>query len=212
MEIDENGVQYLPLPPGFKYGEESLKPKENFRDDGSYRLDFPGVHNMCNIGGFLQVSGPASEEFAGKLLGTHSSNSKNSGSYVIGITLDGARVRLRKEIHPHYTNTLEKVKPNLGDLRKRWVGLQYFKLNVGTTVQCQAYIDLSGFGVDSKPHNSWAQIYNVVDDGKLASSPYKKVWQTPSIKGKGQNTLRVDEQNKDSFKYKFVFCREIVAI
>lgn len=212
IDVDVNGVAYLPLPNGFDYGKESLKPKENFRPDGSYRLDFPGVRPMVAIGGYLKTGGPASEEDACKLLGTHSSKNKNSGSYVVGITLDGKRVRLRKEIHPNYTGTLKKEVLNLGDLRNRWVGIYTTKINMGDKVGIDTYFDNDPFDEAGKPKNNWNLIFSVVDNGKLAKKPYAKVWLKPSIPTKGQNTLRVDEQDKKSFSYKYVFCREIVAI
>ena len=88
--------------------------------------------------------------------GTHSNHGKNSGSYVIGIQLDGQRVRLRKEIHPDYTKSINITSLDLGDLRKKWIGLMYFKINQPSgNVLCQAFVDVTGLDSDGHPRNNW---------------------------------------------------------
>ena len=43
------------------------------------------------------------------------------------------------------------------------------------------------------------------------SDKLKPIWLKPSLgPRKTQNTVRVDEQNKDNFCYKHAFCREII--
>jgi hypothetical protein len=213
-KLDKNGIAYLPLPVGFKYGAEKFNPKENFRPDGSFRLDFPGVIDMVNIGGILKVSGPLGEEIAGKLLGTHNNGGNNSGSYVMGIRLDGSRIRLRKEIHNTYTETLLKSTPKLGDLRDKYIGVQFFKFNFLDTksVGLAAHVDLDPLDENDQPKNNWVQKFGCSDTGSFeVENRFKKPWFEPSVKGKGQNTLRVDEQERDTFGFKYVFCRTILS-
>jgi len=213
--VDKNGVEYIPIQ-GLTYTNESYTPHENFRPDGSYRLDFTGERDSVCIGSYMNVAGPPDEEFAGKILGTHSSKGKNSGSYVIGIQLNGKRVRLRKEIHPKYTSSIHATPLNLGDLRKKWVGIMYFKINdipVAGQVTCRAFVDITGLDSDGHPRNNWQPIFEIVDDGTIAKGKWKPVWLKPSLgPTKTQNTLRVDEQKKSTYSYKHVFCREIVAV
>jgi hypothetical protein len=168
MLVDKNGVEYLILQ-GFTYTNESFEPKENFRTDGSYRLDFEDERDSVCVGAYMYVTGPKTEEFAGKLLGTHFTNRKNSGSYVIGIQLDGKRVRLRKEIHDDYTNDINPTSLDLGDLRKKWIGIMYFKINQSNgNVLCQAFVDVTGLDSDGHPRNNWHKIFECVDDGTIA--------------------------------------------
>ena len=224
MEVDKNNVEYLPLQAfSYKKEEVSYDPKENFRDDGSYRLDFNGERDSVCVGAYMNVAGPKDEEFAGKLLGTHSNHGKNSGSYVIGIRLDGEKVRLRKEIHgigkvndtgEDYTKNIKPTSLKLGDLRKKWIGLMYFKINQANgNVLCQAFVDTTGLDSDGNPRNNWQQIFECVDDGTIAKDEFKPIWLKPSQgPKKTQNTIRVDGQKKNTYDYKFAFCREIIHL
>lgn len=218
-DVDENGVQRLQLPAGMRYTNESYKPKENFRDDGS-RLDFNDrVRKSACIGGYLKSSTSLDdEEFAGKLLGTHSSGGNNSGCYCVGISVNGKKARLRKEIHNDYSKTIKGAENLLGDLRNKWIGLQYLKINQNDkTVLIQAYVDTDPFNVDGTPKNQWEKVYEIIDDGKLkdddGKSKYPEIWLEPSLKGKSQYSLRIDkdeDKDKDNVEYKHVFCREII--
>lgn len=211
MLVDKNGLEYLPIQ-GLTYKNESFAAKENFRPDGSYRLDFSGERDSVCVGAYMNVAGPDNEEFAGKLLGTHSSQGKNSGSYVIGIQLNGKRVRLRKEIHPDYTESIKPTSLNLGDLRKKWIGVMYFKINQPSgKVVCQAFVDVTGLDSDGHPRNNWQKIFECVDDGTIAKGKWKPIWLKPSLGPKmTSNTIRVDGQVKTTYSYKHAFCREIV--
>jgi len=211
MLVDKNGVEYLTLQ-GFTYTNENFEPKENFRSDGSYRLDFKDERDSVCVGAYMKVTGPKNEEFAGKLLGTHFTNRKNSGSYVIGIQLDGKKVRLRKEIHDDYTKNINPTPLELGDLRGKWVGIMYFKINQPNgNVICQAFVDVTGLDSDGHPRNNWQKIFECVDDGTIAEGRFKPVWLTPSLgPSKTQNTIRVDGQDKENYSYKHAFCREII--
>lgn len=210
--VDKNGIAYLPLPAGYSYTNESDKPKENFRSDGSYRLDFTGERDSVCVGALMTVGGPKDEEIAGKLLGSHNTKLPNSGSYVIGIRLDGTRIRLRKEIHPDYTKTLKSVTRQDGDLRKRPIFVQYWKINMPDgTVLLKVFMDFSGLGADGKPQNKWEEVFSVIDDGNLGYGKWKPIWLKPTEgPQKSQNTVRVDGQKKKSYKYQFAFCREII--
>lgn len=210
--VDKNGIEYIPIE-GYVYENESFTPKENFRPDGSYRLDFPGERDSCCVGAYMNVDGPGDEEFAGKMLGTHRSKGKNSGSYVIGVQLDGKRVRLRKEIHPDYVKDFPSIKTDLGDLRGKFIGLQFFKINQNDNtgnVLCRFDIDITGLDSDGHPRNNWQKVWEIVDNGNIATGKWKPIWRVPSLPGKSQNTIRVDEQKKSTYHYKFAFCREMV--
>jgi len=213
MLVDKNGVEYIAIQ-GLTYTNESLTPKENFRTDGSYRLDFNGERDSVCVGAYMNVAGPKDEEFAGKLLGSHSQHGENSGSYVIGIQLNGLRVRLRKEIHPNYTKSISPSSLDLGDLRRKWVGLMYFKINQPNgNVLCQAFVDTTGLDSDGNPRNNWQKIFKCVDDGTIAKKKFKPIWLKPSLGSKkSQNTIRADGQSKSTYSYKHAFCREIIPV
>jgi len=211
--VDKNGVEYITIP-GVSYTNESFAPIENFRSDGSYRLDFSGERDSVCVGAYMKVAGPDKEEIAGKLLGTHSTHDKNSGSYVIGIQLDGRRVRLRKEIHPDYTDDISPTPLDLGDLRKKWIGIMYFKINQPNgNVVCQAFVDVTGLDSSGHPRNNWHKIFECIDDGTIAQGGWKPIWLKPSLgSSKSENDIRVDSQVKKTYRYKYAFCREIVPV
>ena len=69
----------------------------------------------------------------------------------------------------------------------------------------------SGLDSDGHPRNNWQKIFECIDDYTIAKGKFKLIWLKPSLgPRKTQNTVRVDEQNKDNFSYKHAFCREII--
>jgi len=211
-EKDKNGVVYMALPSGYKIINESNSPTLNDREDGT-RYDFKDkIRVQCELGGYITPhTSLAGEELAFKFLGTHDSAGNNSGTYVVGVKLDGTQVRLRKEIHNDYTNTIRAEKKNLQNMYAKTTGFYGRKINTTQgQVLIEIFIDENPFDENGKPANNWKLIYTILDDGNLATGKWQPIWLTESVKGRSQNTLRVDKAKSDKkMDIKFPFCREI---
>ena len=195
-----DGIALAPLPAGYSYGEANTNPHENFKSDGSFRLD-KGVQpqlNQVNLVVYLNLTS-GSDEISGKLSGgTHTDNApKNGRCYDIGINQAGDRVRIRKENpHPTYHDGPPSHSLNLGSLNGKWIGYQFMKWNEGANVHLQCWIDTTG---SETVTNHWTKILDEVDTGNWVESPYLTVFDSSD----SQTTVRVDSMSTSKFHYKF---------
>lgn len=222
---DKNGVAYLPIP-GYTYMSERFDWTENFKSNGSMRHDFEGAadSNQCVVGYFLLDSeGPDDEEISAKLAsGPHNDqNPEYADTYDVAITnFKGTRARLRYEAtHPDYdagpTNTI-----SIGDIRSKWIGAMGCKLNYdadadGTpdTAKILAWVDTGGLDADEKPTNMWVNTLDLTIpfsevELKTPATPYVATIGHPEL---AQATIRIDEQDEDTYQYKFIAYRNLEA-
>jgi hypothetical protein len=194
-----DGIKLAELPTGYTYGEDHQDPNENFKSDGSFRLD-KGVQpqlDQVNLVIYLNLSS-GSDEISGKLSGgTHTdSKAKNGRCYDVGINQAGDRVRIRKEDPHPDTHDATSHSISLGSLNGKWVGVQYLKWNEGSNCHLQVWIDKSG---SETPTNQWVKILDDIDTGQWFEAPYLHCFDSSD----SQTTVRVDGMSTSKFHYKF---------
>lgn len=200
-----DGIQLVELPAGRTYGDQHTNFKENFKSDGSFRLDC-GVQpqlDELNLTFYLNLSS-GSDEISSKLSGgTHTdSKAKNGRCYDIGLNQDGKRVRIRKENpHPDYHDG-PSHSISLGSLNGKWVGVQSLKWNEGSNCHLQCWVDTSGA---ESPTNKWSRILDDIDTGGWFESPYLHCYDSSD----SQTTIRVDGMSTSKFHYKFLCATRI---
>lgn len=200
-----DGIKLVELPAGYSYSDQHTNFNENFKSDGSFRLDC-GVQpqlNELNLTFYLNLSS-GSDEISSKLSGgTHTdSKAKNGRCYDIGLNQDGSRVRIRKEDpHPSYHDG-PSHSVSLGSLNGKWVGVQSLKWNEGSNCHLQCWVDTSGA---ESPTNKWTRILDDIDTGGWFESPYLTVYDSSD----SQTTIRVDGMSTSKFHYKFLCATRI---
>jgi hypothetical protein len=220
---DKNGVAYIAIP-GFVYAGERFDWTKNFKSNGSMRHDFEGTpdENQAVVG-YFKVDGPDDEEISAKLGGgPHSEDDPEwADCYDIGIIdFKGTSSRLRFEAtHPSYQSGPSAKVTGIGDVRNKWVGAMGMKLNVDTDgdgktdkVRVLAWVDPDGLDAAGKPKNGWKKVFDVtlaLADVELKSPTIPYVT-TIGQSSAAQATIRIDEQDADSYEYKYVAYRRLV--
>jgi|GEM_PF-5465896 len=201
--VTRDGIKLVDLPSGFQYSMGDIKydPHENFKPNGSFRLDAKTSpdFNQVNLVVALNLGG-GHDEISGKLGGGHHSDDcPHCGRcYDFGVEQSGQRVRVRKEDPHPQTEGGPSKSINLGDLNNKWIVLQYLKMNnTDGSVNCQVWI--STLGNDSTPSNNFQQIFNETDTGNWRLAPFLSVFK-PSD---SVVTCRVDGMNRNIFHYKW---------
>ena len=201
-----DGIKLVELPAGYSYSDQHTSFHENFKSDGSFRLDC-GVQpqlNELNLTFSLNLSS-GSDEISSKLSGgTHTdSKPKNGRCYDIGLNQAGDRVRIRKEDpHPSYHDG-PSHSIHLGSLNGKWVYVQSLKWNEGSNCHLQCWIDTSG---STSPTNQFVKILDDIDTGSWFESPYLTCYQASD----SQTTIRVDGMSTSKFHYKMLCATRIV--
>jgi hypothetical protein len=194
-----DGIKLAELPSGYAYGDHHQSPNENFKSDGSFRLD-KGVQpqlDQVNLVVYLNLSS-GSDEISGKLSGgTHTDGkAKNGRCYDIGVAQAGDRVRVRKEDPHPDTHDCKEFSMNTGSLNGKWVGFQYLKWNEGANCHLQVWLDTTG---SETPTNQWQKVLDYVDTGSCFEPPYLHCFDASD----SQTTVRVDGMSTSKFHYKF---------
>ena len=202
-----------------KYGKINREVINNFKSDGSMRHDFEGlVYSFIMMGYYIISGGPDDEELSPKIKGANHTASAplNGRCYDWGINFAGDRLRLRIEWkHVDMSKNLVEQKLNLGNLRDKWVAIAQAAINCihngKKAVKMMTFFNTKPLDQNGKPDNTgWVKLYEVIDDGSLwgGTTPFLE----PNSTEDAQNTIRIDEQDKKKFKYKFQQLREIKAV
>lgn len=221
-DTTNDGIRLPSLPTtSYSYDPIVYNWNEDHKSNGSFRENWDRYENRdlnsVIVGGYIKCDGPADEEISCKLGGGRQSDSDNGKAgrcYIIGTSLDGSRVRIRKENpHPSTHSTPAQTSPNLGDRRgNKYTGIIGIKVNQVVNgqdcVRMIGFVDTAGMssaGVFTASAQKWVKTIDVIDTGQL----YDGIWLTTATPGDSKATIRTDSQDDSLYDFRLGFMARI---
>jgi hypothetical protein len=219
LDTTNDGIELPSLPTtSYSYDPIIYTWNEDHKSNGSFRENFYRGDRDLNsviVGGYILTDGP-DDEISCRMGGgrpTDSDGGKAGRCYIIGLSLSGTHVRIRKmNPHPLIHQTSASVNLSLGDRRGHYTGVMGMKVNIiqngQECVRLIGYADIAGMddsGVFTAANQNWVKTIDVVDTGQLHDVP----WLTTATPGNSQVTIRTDEQDDLSYDFRLGFAARI---